>query len=98
MKRTLIFLSAKEYSEIEVGLINGYFNMGWEIEEILKADCGYYIIMVSKDGGNLDSDMKLDLNYTLLEEKVKNEPKYMSITETNDCVRTTTSKDVNPCS
>ena len=48
MKRKLIFLSATEYSENTVDRINGYFDMGWEIEDILNADFGYYLILISK--------------------------------------------------
>lgn len=71
MKRKLIFLSSLEYSKNVVDSINGYFDKGYEIEDILDADCGYYILLV-EDNENYKYVKNFDLSdcrYPLIEEK-----------------------------
>jgi hypothetical protein len=71
MKRKLIFLSSEEYLKDVVDTINEYFDKGYEIEEILDANCGYYFLLVWKGNGNNDYVRKFDLpknKYNLIEE------------------------------
>lgn len=83
----MIFLSATEYSETVVDSINTYFNMGWEIEEILNADCGYYFILVSKCNSNYKSatvsDIPAEYKYTLIEEKDNPDSKWFTTSTDN---------------
>ena len=65
-KRKLIYLSSLEYSEDVVDNINRYFDMGYEIEEILDANCGYYFLLILKGSGNYDYAKN---DYNLIEEK-----------------------------
>lgn len=72
MKRKLIFLSSLEYSKDVVDRINGYFDKGYEIEDILDADCGYYILLVLKCIEKYKfalSDSKFDFNKLIEEDK-----------------------------
>ena len=91
MKRKLIFLSSTEYSETVVDSINGYFILGWEIEKILNADCGYYIILVFKCNDSYDckfaakSDSQ-DKKCELIEETNNPEQRWV----------VTNTKDINP--
>ena len=87
MKRKIFFLSSEEYSKYVVEDINGYFDKGYEIEKILDAKCGYYIILVSKCNENYDYAKKLDLSkkYDLIEENDK----------TNEKCNFTTTKNIN---
>lgn len=74
MKRKLVFLSSLEATKEAVDSINSYFDKGYEIEEILDADCGYYIFLVLKGNENYKYTHKFDLSdskYPLIEEKVK---------------------------
>ena len=74
MKRKLVFLSSLEATKEAVDSINSYFDKGYEIEEILDADCGYYIFLVLKGNDNYKYTHKFDLSdskYPLIEEKVK---------------------------
>lgn len=74
MKRKLVFLSSLEATKEAVDSINSYFDRGYEIEEILDADCGYYIFLVLKGNENYKYTHKFDLSdskYPLIEEKVK---------------------------
>ena len=48
MKRKMIFLSSTQFLKNVVDSINDYFDKGYEIEKILNAECGYYIILVLK--------------------------------------------------
>jgi hypothetical protein len=83
MKRKLIFLSAIEYSENTVDRINGYFDMGWEIEDILNADFGYYLILISKDVDNYDYVKKTNpskCKFNLIEENRKSDQKWVTTT------------------
>ena len=71
MKRKLIYLPNK-YSKDVVDNINGYFDKGYEIENILNANEGVYILLVLKDkykyATNSDSS---NCSYTLIEEEKK---------------------------
>jgi hypothetical protein len=49
MKRKLVFLPAA-YSKEVVETINNYFDQGYEIEDILSADAGCYLLLVLKSG------------------------------------------------
>ena len=74
MKRKLVFLSSLEATKEAVDSINSYFDKGYEIEEILDVDCGYYIFLVLKGNENYKYTHKFDLSdskYPLIEEKVK---------------------------
>ena len=74
MKRKMVFLSALEVTKEAVDSINSYFDKGYEIEEVLDADCGYYIFLVLKGDENYKYTHKFDLSdskYPLIEEKVK---------------------------
>lgn len=74
MKRKLVFLSSLEATKEAVDSINSYFDRGYEIEEILDADCGYYIFLILKGNENYKYAHKFDLSdskYPLIEEKVK---------------------------
>lgn len=77
MKRKLVFLPAVHSKEV-VDDINLFFNKGYEIEDILNADDGYYIILVLKGEEKYfyKFDKNIDLpkgvnggNYSLIEEK-----------------------------
>ena len=50
-KRKIVFLPSK-YSEVIVDNINAYFDMGYEIGDILKSDDGYYILLILNDNEN----------------------------------------------
>lgn len=72
MKRKLVFLSALEATKDAVDSINSYFDKGYEIEEILEADCGYYIFLVLKANEKYKYLHNIDLSdtrYPLIEEK-----------------------------
>lgn len=84
MKRKLIYLP-DEYSKDVVENINGYFDMGYEIEEILNAEYGYYIIFALRCNNirKQDSVSVPEYKYTLIEEK--NNPEYNWVsTNTNE--------------
>ena len=71
MKRKLVYLP-NEYSKDVVDNINGYFDKGYEIENIFNANEGVYILLVLKDkykyATNSDSS---NCSYTLIEEEKK---------------------------
>ena len=72
MKRKLVFLSSLEATKEAVDSINSYFDKGYEIEEILDADCGYYIFLVLKGNENYKYLHNIELSdskYPLIEEK-----------------------------
>lgn len=74
MCRKIVFLPSV-YSKEIVDNINLYFDRGYEIDDILNADNGYYILL-SKDNDNYDyrfaSKFKLsDENCNLIEENQK---------------------------
>ena len=75
MKRKLVYLPY-EYSKEMVDAINLYFDKGYEIEDILNADNGYYLILILKGSENyaytnvskIDLSDKKNIN-NLIEEK-----------------------------
>ena len=71
MKRKMVYLP-NEYSKDVVDNINGYFDKGYEIENIFNANEGVYILLVLKDkykyATNFDSS---NCSYTLIEEEKK---------------------------
>ena len=50
-KRKLLFLPTT-YSKELVDAINSYFDKGYEIDNILNAEDGYYILLILKGIGN----------------------------------------------
>ena len=91
MKRKMVYLP-NEYSKDVVDNINGYFDKGYEIENVFNANEGVYILLVLKDkykyATNSDSS---NCSYTLIEEeKKKGVPTWVtSITnqvKTNECI------------
>ena len=89
MRRKLVFLPAV-YSKTVVETINGYFDNGYEIEDILNADAGCYLLLVLK-GGCYDykfaekSDSQ-DKKCELIEEKIEPEQRWV----------VSNTKDINP--
>lgn len=74
MKRKLIYLPST-YSKEVVDDINSYFDKGYEIEDILNADNGYYILLVMKEYVNYSyvtakKDYSTDKKINLIEEGV----------------------------
>ena len=89
MKRKLVFLPAVHLKEV-VDKINSYFEKGYEIEEILNADSGQYLILLLKGEEKCyyKYDKKIDLptsKYSLIEEKHNsNRMRDWTVTNTND--------------
>ena len=69
MKRKMVYLP-NEYSKDVVDNINGYFDKGYEIENIFNANEGVYILLVLKDKYATNSDSS-NHSYTLIEEEKK---------------------------
>ena len=65
MKRKLVYLP-NEYSKDVVDNINGYFDKGYEIEDIFNANEGIYILLVLK--GNHKYVKNYEYPLTLIEE------------------------------
>ena len=88
MKRKLIYLPSS-HSEGEVKLINEYFDSGYEIEDILNADFGYYFILVRKENECYGYKMKFKMSddkQTLIEENNTNGQKWVrTITDNSIC-------------
>lgn len=73
MKRKMIYLPSA-YSKDVLDEINGYFDKGYEIEDVFSADLGVYLIFVLKYNEIYNNEYKLDLSdYTknLIEEVSK---------------------------
>ena len=75
LKRKLVFLPTM-YSKEIVDKINEYFDMGYDIEKILSADIGSYLLLVLKgnDSYTYTFTRKFDLpedKCELIEEKYK---------------------------
>jgi hypothetical protein len=66
MKRKLVYLP-NEYSKDIVDDINGYFDKGYEIEDVFNANEGIYILLVLK--GNHKYVKNYEYPLTLIEEK-----------------------------
>lgn len=63
------------YSKDVLDEINGYFDKGYEIEDVFSADSGVYLILVLKYNEIYNSKYTLDLSdykRTLIEEASKN--------------------------
>lgn len=67
MKRKLVYLP-NEYSKDVVDNINGYFDRGYEIEDVFNANEGIYILLVSKGNENYKYAIP-DMKCNLIEEK-----------------------------
>ena len=70
MRRKLVYLSYV-YSKEMVDAINLYFDKGYEIEDILNAEDGYYILLILKGNENYNNTSKYvlsDLKPNLIEE------------------------------
>lgn len=65
MKRKLVYLP-NEYSKDVVDNINGYFDKGYEIEDIFNANEGIYILLALK--GNQKCVKNYEYPPTLIEE------------------------------
>ena len=67
MKRKLIYLPSKHSKDI-VDNINGYFDKGYDIEGILDADAGCYLVLILNNNENYKyTDVKkFDLPYNKL--------------------------------
>ena len=61
MKRKMFFLSSVECDKNVVDNINTCFDKGYEIEKILNADCGYYIILSLDENENYMFKKKYEL-------------------------------------
>lgn len=86
MKRKLVFLPAK-YSKEMVDNINYYFDKGYEIEDKISADDGYYFLLVLNVHRNYDfcgQKYPYFEKYTLLEEKSDKYDKTWTSTNTQD--------------
>ena len=95
MKRKFMFLPSV-YSKEIVDSINEYLDKGYEIEDILNADGGYYILLILKGGETYDYKHKR--NFDLSDKKnVCNliEEKWVT-TCTNDIVFNTSTGDTLP--
>lgn len=83
MRRKIVFLP-KLYSKDNVENINTYFfDKGYEIEDVLDAEGGYYIIFILKDNDNYQYMKKYtlsDLKQNLIEE---NNQKWIKTTTTD---------------
>ena len=82
MKRKIVFLPEK-YSKEIVDTINGYFDMGYEIEDKFSAYEGYYFLLV----------LNCNENYNFKQFKYIDKPfeKYKLLEEKYDMSWTTTS-------
>jgi hypothetical protein len=61
MRRKLVYLSYV-YSKEMVDAINLYFDKGYEIEDILNAEDGYYILLILKGNENYNNTSKYVLS------------------------------------
>lgn len=89
MRRKLVFLPAV-YSKEVVETINGYFDNGYEIEDILSADAGCYLLLVLKGGCYsykfaVKSDSQDEKCELIEENKIEPEQRWVS-TNTKDVI------------
>ena len=75
MKRKLVYLPSTYYSKDIVDNINSYFDKGYDIEGILDADVGFYLVLIldNNEEYKYTGLKKLDLPYDklkLIEENV----------------------------
>lgn len=95
MRRKLIFLSFL-YSKELVDDINLHFENGYELEDILNADDGYYFLLIKKD--NKTCDYKHTYVFDVCSDKSNliEETQMWVKTSTNDIVFETSTKDTLP--
>ena len=83
MKRKLVYLP-NEYSKDIVDNINGYFDRGYEIEDVFNANEGIYILLVLKGNHKYVKDFDLsDCRYPLLIEENKEDLQTWVTSNTN---------------
>ena len=75
MKRKLVYLPSTYYSKDIVDDINSYFDKGYNIEGILDADTGFYLVLIldNNEEYKYTGLKKLDLPYDklkLIEENI----------------------------
>ena len=83
MKRKLVYLP-NEYSKDVVDNINGYFDNGYEIEDVFNANEGIYILLVLKSNHKYVKNYEYPL--TLIEEN--KEPLQNWVTSNTNQVKT----------
>jgi hypothetical protein len=68
MKRKLVYLPSTYYSKDIVDNINSYFDKGYDIEGILDADTGFYLVLILNNNEEYKYTglKKLDLPYDKL--------------------------------
>ena len=93
MKRKLVYLPSTYYSKDIVDDINSYFDKGYDIEGILDADTGFYLVLILNNNEEYKYTglKKLDLPYDklkLIEEKISYTsaefPQHWTSTNTED--------------
>ena len=83
MKRKLVYLPSTYYLKDIVDDINSYFDKGYNIEGILDADTGFYLVLVLDDEYYSYTNKKYN-RQNLIEESVNNN---WSRTTTKDVTR-----------
>ena len=83
MKRKLVYLPSTYYSKDIVDDINSYFDKGYNVEGILDADTGFYLVLVLDDEYYSYTNKKYN-RQNLIEESVNNN---WSRTTTKDVTR-----------
>ena len=74
MRRKIVFLPNLYSKEIVENINTYFFDKGYEIEDVLDAEGGYYIIFILKDDDNYQYMKKYtlsDFKQNLIEEKQK---------------------------
>lgn len=93
MKRKLVYLPSTYYSKDIVDDINSYFDKGYDIEGVLDADSGFYLVLILNNNENYKYTgiKKLDLPYDklkLIEENItytsSEFPQHWTSTNTED--------------
>ena len=93
MKRKLVYLPSTYYSKDIVDNINSYFDKGYNIEGILDADTGFYLVLILNNNEEYKYTglKKLDLSYDklkLIEENINYTsyefPQHWNSTNTED--------------
>ena len=93
MKRKLVYLPSTYYSKDIVDNINSYFDKGYDIEGILDADTGFYLVLILNNNeeykytGLKKSDLPYD-KLKLIEENINYTsaefPQHWTSTNTED--------------
>jgi hypothetical protein len=93
MKRKLMYLPY-DYSKEMVDAINLCFDKGYEIEDILNADNGYYMLLVLKCDGNYSyTHVDKFEKSNLIEEKYEPIGKWIKTSTMNDIIFDTNTND-----